>query len=156
MEMHLKVCGLRSVASALLNPSHCLYVLTDSLSGQQQHHTHTHVGRVRHSSSGSSGSDPSSEWGKRSQPSDHVSPSPGPHNRCRTPTQQRTLNCSTEVCCSIFFCHAICYFSLSSFLFPSSWKRDGGGWREECGGAAAESLESGCHVNMWRPRWLTR
>ncbi|XP_056321099.1 AF4/FMR2 family member 3 isoform X1 [Danio aesculapii] len=61
---------------------------------QQQHHTHTHVGRVRHSSSGSSGSDPSSDWESSSQRSRSLSP--GAHTRCGTPTQQRTLNCSTE------------------------------------------------------------
>ncbi|KAG1959987.1 AF4/FMR2 family member 3 isoform X1 [Pimephales promelas] len=66
----------------------------DRLSGQQQHRTHTHVGRVRHSSSGSSGSNPSSEWESSSQRS--RSPSPGTPVRCGTPTQQRTLNCSTE------------------------------------------------------------
>ncbi|TRY92202.1 hypothetical protein DNTS_001915 [Danionella cerebrum] len=64
------------------------------LSSQQQH-TLSRVGRVRHSSSGSSGSDASSDWESTSQRS--RSSSPGAHTQCGIPSQQRTLKCSTEL-----------------------------------------------------------
>ncbi len=50
---------------------------------------------------------------------------------------------------AISHCLAFCF---PVVVLADEVKRDGGGWREECGGATAETLESGCHVNMWRPR----